>query len=85
MTKSLTTPMEAKKMTEIFSVDYFIENLREHVERNIEFNDRVDAMNSYYRSIVSTLVNEQLTKGTETLQRIQNLDEAYTTVKSQEF
>jgi hypothetical protein len=72
-------------MTEVFSVDYFTENLRKHVEQNIEFNDRVDAMNSYYRSIVSTLVTEQLTKGSETLWRIRNLDEAYTKVKSQEF
>jgi hypothetical protein len=72
-------------MTEVFSVDYFVENLRKHVELNVEFNDRVDTMNSYYRSIVSTLVNEKLSGSSETLNRIRNLDEAYTTVKSQEF
>ncbi|WP_456277722.1 protein YvfG [Bacillus sp. AK128] len=72
-------------MSDTFSVDYFAENLRKHVEMHAEFNDRVDAMNSYYRSIVSTLVTEKLTKGSETLQRIRNLDEAYTTIKSQEF
>lgn len=72
-------------MTEVFSVDYFVENLRKHVELNGEFNDRVDAMNSYYRSIVSTLVNEKLAATSETLHRIRNLDEAYTIIKSQEF
>ncbi len=72
-------------MSEVFSVDYFVENLRNHVEMHIDFNDQVDAMNSYYRSIVSTLVNEHLNGGSETLFRIRNLDEAYTTVKSQGF
>ncbi|WP_246942579.1 protein YvfG [Bacillus pinisoli] len=72
-------------MTDIFSVDYFTEHLRKHVELHAEFNERVDAMNSYYRSIVSTLVTEKLTATSETLQRIRNLDEAYTTIKSQEF
>ncbi|KAA0548728.1 hypothetical protein FZW96_06595 [Bacillus sp. BGMRC 2118] len=72
-------------MTDVFSVEYFVENLRKHVELNGEFNDRVDAMNSYYRSIVSTLVTEKLTATSETLHRIRNLDEAYTIIKSQEF
>lgn len=72
-------------MQDVFSVDYFVENLRKHVELNSEFNDRVDAMNSYYRSIVSTLVTEKLAAASETLQRIRNLEEAYTIVKSQEF
>jgi formate-dependent nitrite reductase cytochrome c552 subunit len=72
-------------MTDFFSVEYFTENLRKHVELHAEFNDRVEAMNSYYRSIVSTLVTEKLTGTSETLSRIRNLDEAYTTVKSQEF
>ncbi|MBM7661520.1 hypothetical protein JOC85_002323 [Bacillus mesophilus] len=72
-------------MTDTFSVEYFTENLRKHVELHSEFNDRVDAMNSYYRSIVSTLVSEKLTGTSETLSRIRNLDDAYTNVKSQEF
>ncbi|MBM6618999.1 protein YvfG [Bacillus suaedaesalsae] len=72
-------------MTDVFSVEYFAENLRKHVELNGEFNDRVDAMNSYYRSIVSTLINEKLSATSETLHRIRNLDEAYTIIKSQEF
>ncbi|MFZ3590145.1 protein YvfG [Bacillus sp. DJP31] len=72
-------------MPDTFSVDYFVENLRKHVEMHIDFNDRVDSMNSYYRSIVSTLVTEQRTRCSETLSRIRNLDEAYTTVKGQEF
>jgi hypothetical protein len=70
-------------MAELFSVRYFEENLRQHIEMNKEFQSKVDAMNSYYRSIVSTLINQQLTKSSEIVRRLQNLDEAYNKVKAE--
>ncbi|MFD1739394.1 protein YvfG [Bacillus salitolerans] len=72
-------------MIDLFSEEYFVEHLRKHVEMHAEFTDKTDAMNSYYRSIVSTLVTENLTKCSETLRRIRNLEAAYATVKSQDF
>jgi hypothetical protein len=70
-------------MAELFSVRYFEENLRQHVEMNKKFQSKVDAMNSYYRSVVSTLVNQPLTKSSEIVRRLQNLDEAYNKVKAE--
>jgi len=70
-------------MSELFSVRYFEENLRQHIEMNKQFQNKVDAMNSYYRSIVSTLIHQPLTKNSEVVRRLQNLDEAYNKVKSE--
>jgi hypothetical protein len=70
-------------MAELFSVRYFEENLRQHVEMNKKFQNKIDAMNSYYRSVVSTLVNQPLTKSSEIVRRLQNLDEAYNKVKAE--
>jgi hypothetical protein len=70
-------------MAELFSVRYFEENLRQHIEMNKKFQSKVDAMNSYYRSVVSTLVNQSLTKNSEIVRRLQNLDEAYNKVKAE--
>ncbi|MEC1361400.1 protein YvfG [Bacillus subtilis] len=67
-------------MSELFSVPYFIENLKQHIEMN-QTEDKIHAMNSYYRSVVSTLVQDQLTKNAVVLKRIQHLDEAYNKVK----
>ena len=67
-------------MSELFSVPYFIENLKQHIEMN-QSEDKIHAMNSYYRSVVSTLVQDQLTKNAVVLKRIQHLDEAYNKVK----
>ena len=44
--------------------------------------DKIHSMNSYYRSVVSTLVQDQLTKNAVVLKRIQHLDEAYNLVKN---
>ncbi|KAF1680549.1 protein YvfG [Bacillus mexicanus] len=67
-------------MSELFSVPYFIENFKQHIEMN-RSEDKIHAMNSYYRSVVSTLVQDQLTKNAVVLKRIQHLDEAYNKVK----
>lgn len=71
-------------MSELFSVPYFIENLKQHIEMN-QSEDKIRAMNSYYRSVVSTLVQDQLTKNAVVLKRIQHLDEAYNKVKRGEL
>ncbi|MBD1383525.1 protein YvfG [Metabacillus arenae] len=69
-------------MSELFSVPYFEENFEQHIEMNKDRMKRIDAMNSYYRSVVSTLVQDQLTKNNVVLKRIQNLDEAYNMIKA---
>lgn len=70
-------------MSQMFSVRYFEENLRQHIKMNEGTASKVDAMNSYYRSVVSTLVHDQLTKNAEVLKRIQNLDIAYNNIKAE--
>ncbi|MRX72321.1 hypothetical protein GJU40_09170 [Bacillus lacus] len=68
-------------MSELFSLPYFKQNLKEHISMNEGRSGKIDAMNSYYRSVVSTLVQDQLTKNSVVLKRIQNLDEAYNEIK----
>lgn len=70
-------------MTQLFSIQYFEESIRQHIKMNEGTSSKVDAMNSYYRSVVSTLVHDQLTKNAEVLKRIQNLDIAYNNVKAE--
>ncbi|MGG4491537.1 protein YvfG [Metabacillus idriensis] len=69
-------------MSELFSVPYFEQNFKEHIKQNEGLVPKLDAMNRYYRSVVSALVQDQLTKNSVVLKRIQNLDEAYNTIKS---
>ncbi|WP_282033815.1 protein YvfG [Metabacillus indicus] len=69
-------------MSELFSVPFFVQNFKEHLKHNENQIPELDAMNRYYRSVVSTLVQDQLTKNSVVLKRIQNLDEAYNKVKS---
>ncbi|AZB44427.1 hypothetical protein CEF21_20220 [Bacillus sp. FJAT-42376] len=71
-------------MSELFSIPYFEQNFRQHIEMNQGKMAKTDAMNSYYRSVVSTLVQDQLTKNAEVLKRIQHLDKAYSTVKAEQ-
>ncbi|MTH53794.1 hypothetical protein GKZ89_10295 [Bacillus mangrovi] len=71
-------------MSELFSTPYFQQNFRQHIDMNQGKMTKTDAMNSYYRSVVSTLVQDQLTKNAVVLKRIQNLDEAYNTVKAEQ-
>ncbi|MDQ0857329.1 protein YvfG [Bacillus sp. V2I10] len=70
-------------MSELFSVPYFEQNFKEHIKQNEGQVPKLDAMNRYYRSVVSALVQDQLTKNSVVLKRIQNLDEAYNTIKSE--
>lgn len=70
-------------VTQLFSIQYFEENLRQHIQMYKGKASKLDAMNSYYRSVVSTLIHDQLTKNREVLKRIQNLDQAYQNVKDE--
>lgn len=69
--------------TDKFSVDYFKEALRLHIEKSKDVLNPIQAANSYYRSLVSTIVLDHLNKNFELLRRIRNLDEAYNVVKAE--
>ncbi len=67
--------------TDKFSVDYFKEALTVHIEKSKEVLTPVQAANSYYRSVVSTIIHDHLNKNFELVRRIRNLDEAYNEIK----
>ncbi|TCP18321.1 YvfG protein [Scopulibacillus darangshiensis] len=69
--------------TDKFSVDYFKEALRVHIEKSKDVLNPVQAANSYYRSVVSTIIHDHLNKNFELVRRIRNLDEAYNNVKAE--
>lgn len=66
---------------EKFSVPYFKEALSVHIEKNKKYMDPVHAANSYYRSIVSTIIYENRTKMFDLIQRLRNLDQAYNEIR----
>lgn len=68
-------------MNQQFSVDYFIDNFQMYIEQNEHDHTPIDAMNRYYRSVVSTLLLDHLTKNAEIVKRLRNLDAAYEHVK----
>ncbi|MFC0187479.1 protein YvfG [Fictibacillus aquaticus] len=70
-------------MSESFSIPYFEENLRQYIDRNRDVFTKNHAMNAYYRSIVGTLINDNLNKNGEIVRRIRNLEEAYKNVKNE--
>ncbi|TDQ36986.1 protein YvfG [Aureibacillus halotolerans] len=63
---------------QLFSVDYFVDSFEIYVKKHNDVK-RQDAVNAYYRSVVSTLIQDRLTKNSEIMRRLRNLDEAYTT------
>lgn len=67
--------------TDKFSVDYFKEALTLHIEKNKAYVGSVHAANSFYRSMVSSIIYDNLNKNFELIRRIKNLDEAYNEVK----
>ncbi|RBW71377.1 protein YvfG [Bacillus taeanensis] len=69
-------------MHQQFSVAFFEESLRLHIERNKDILSKLEAINGYYRSIVSTLISDNLTKNSEIVKRIRNLEEAYHNIKN---
>jgi phosphate uptake regulator len=66
---------------ELFSTVFFEKNFKEYVKQNENVFSRIEAMNSYYRSMVSSIIQDQINKNSELIRRIRNLDEAYKNVK----
>lgn len=66
-----------------FSVDYFKEALDVHIEKNRDYIKPLHAANSYYRSVVSSIISDNLNKKNELIRRIRNLDEAYAKIKEE--
>ncbi len=67
--------------TDKFSVDFFKEALSLHIEKNKEFVKPVHAANSFYRSMVSSIIYDTLNKNFELIRRLKNLDAAYNAIK----
>ncbi|WP_226659412.1 protein YvfG [Guptibacillus hwajinpoensis] len=69
---------------EPFSTPFFEENFRQYIHKNRDVFTKLEAMNSYYRSVVSSMIYDNLNKNSEIVRRIRNLDGAYKTVKEEE-
>ncbi|TLS37992.1 protein YvfG [Pseudalkalibacillus caeni] len=65
-----------------FSVPFFEENFRQFINKNNDVFSKIEAMNSYYRSVVSSLIYDNLNKNSEVVRRLRNLDTAYQNVKN---
>ncbi|MCA0173520.1 protein YvfG [Bacillus sp. RAR_GA_16] len=68
---------------EPFSTPFFEENFRQYIYKNRDVFTKLEAMNSYYRSVVSSMIYDNLNKNSEIVRRIRNLDGAYKTVKEE--
>lgn len=66
---------------EQFSVAFFEENFRTYSEQNDDVFNKTQALNSYYVSMVSTLINDNINKNSEIVKRIRNLNTAYQNVR----
>ncbi|GGE43696.1 hypothetical protein GCM10011391_23100 [Pullulanibacillus camelliae] len=69
--------------TDIFSVDYFKEALRIHIEKNKDAVKPIHAANSYYRSIVASVIYDTRHKKMDLILRLRNLDQAYNEIKAE--
>jgi hypothetical protein len=69
--------------TNKFSVDYFKEALRIHINKNRDAVEPVHAANSYYRSIVSSSLYENRQKSLDVILRLRNLDQAYKEIREE--
>ncbi|WP_270182382.1 protein YvfG [Alkalihalobacillus sp. CinArs1] len=68
---------------EPFSIPFFEENFRQYIKKNDDVFSKQEAMNSYYRSVVSSMIYDNLNKNSEIVRRIRNLDTAYKTIKEE--
>lgn len=66
---------------EQFSVRFFEENFKNFIKQNDDVFSKAEAMNSYYRTVVSTIIMDHLNKNSELVRRIRNLEEAYQNIK----
>jgi hypothetical protein len=67
---------------EQFSVVFFEENFKKYIEQNNDVFTKIEAMNSYYRTMVSSIIQDHINKNSELIRRVRNLDEAYLNVKN---
>lgn len=67
----------------LFSVDYFKKALRLQIEKDSHISSPAQAMNSYYHSVVSAIIQDRINKNFELIRRIRNLDAAYKAVKEE--
>ncbi|WP_408006700.1 protein YvfG [Pseudalkalibacillus sp. A8] len=67
---------------EQFSVAFFEENFKTYAEQNEDVFSKQQAMNSYYVSMVSTIINDNINKNSELVKRIRNLNAAYQNCRS---
>jgi hypothetical protein len=72
-----------KVNTNIFSVDYYKEALRVHINKNKDVMRPIHAANSYYRSVVSASLYENRRKSLEIIERLRNLDQAYNEIREE--
>mgnify|MGYP001319152889 CR=1 FL=1 len=68
---------------EIFSVDYFKEALKVQIEKNKAHMSPIHAMNSYYRSVVSSTIYDNRRKKIDLIMRLRNLDQAYNEIREE--
>ncbi|WLD91979.1 protein YvfG [Alkalihalobacillus sp. AL-G] len=66
---------------EQFSVAFFEENFLQFAKQNSDVFSKHQAMNNYYVSMVSTIINDNINKNSELVKRIRNLDTAYQKVR----
>jgi hypothetical protein len=67
---------------EQFSVVFFEGNFKKYIEQNNDVFSKIEAMNSYYRTMVSSIIQDHINKNSELIRRVRNLDEAYQNVKN---
>jgi hypothetical protein len=68
---------------EQFSVIFFENNFKQYINQNKDVFRKTEAMNSYYRTMVSSIIQDHLNKNSELVKRIRNLDEAYQNIKNE--
>lgn len=67
----------------LFSIDYFKQALRLQIKKNASQMTPTQAMNSYYHTVVSAVIQDRINKNFELIRRIRNLDSAYRAVKQE--
>jgi hypothetical protein len=67
----------------LFSVDYFKQALHLQIAKNDGVRTPIQAMNSYYHTVVSAIIQDRINKNFELIRRIRNLDTAYKQVNEE--
>lgn len=69
--------------SDLFSVDYFKQALRLQISKSTQALTPVQAMNSYYHTVVSAIIQDRMNKNFELIRRIRNLDTAYKEIREE--